>query len=210
MVEAAGAGRWRGTGLPLAGMALLLLIVFIVVPIVELYVIIQVGQAIGVVATLLLLLLSAVLGTFMLRSQGRAVWRRFNQALSERRVPHREVLDGVLVIFGGALLVTPGFLTDVAGILMLLPPSRAGIRGFLSKLFVGRIALSGRAAYWGYNRARGRRGGDGDGGSAADSGPGPGAAPPPPRRRSRAYDVEGEAQEIRDESLLDRPSDSER
>ena len=193
-------------------MPLLLLIVFIVVPIVELYVIIQVGQAIGVIPTLFLLLLSAVLGTVLLRSQGRAVWRRFNQALNERRVPHREVLDGVLVIFGGALLLTPGFVTDVVGILFLLPPSRAGIRGFLSKLFIGRIALSGRAAYWGYNRVRGRpddAGGSADGRSAGP-GPGSGSADPRPRRPSRAYDVEGDAQEIKDESLLDRPSDSQR
>jgi UPF0716 protein FxsA len=193
-------------------MPLLLLIVFIVVPIVELYVIIQVGQAIGVVPTLFLLLLSAVLGTVLLRSQGRAVWRRFNQALNERRVPHREVLDGVLVIFGGALLLTPGFVTDVVGILFLLPLSRAGIRGFISKLFIGRVALSGRAAYWGYNRVRGRGGepgGPGDG-PAPGRGAGPGAGGPPPRRASRPYDVEGEAHEVSDESLLDRPSDSRR
>jgi UPF0716 protein FxsA len=161
-----------------------------------------------VVPTLFLLLLSAVLGTVLLRSQGRAVWRRFNQALNERRVPHREVLDGVLVIFGGALLLTPGFVTDVVGILFLLPPSRAGIRGFISKLFVGRIALGGRAAYWGYNRVRGR-GGDARGGGDGPA-PGPGAGGPPPRGTSRPYDVEGEAHEVRDESLLDRPSDSQR
>jgi UPF0716 protein FxsA len=151
-----------------------------------------------VVPTLFLLLLSAVLGTVLLRSQGRAVWRRFNQALNERRVPHREVLDGVLVIFGGALLLTPGFVTDVVGILFLLPLSRAGIRGFISKLFIGRVALSGRAAYWGYNRVRGRRGDP------------RGAGGTPPRRTGRQYDVEGEAHEVRDESLLDRPSDSRR
>src|SRR5215213_6008726 len=98
-------------------MALILLLLFIVVPLVELYVIIQVGQAIGLVPTIFLLLLSAVLGTALLRSQGRAVWRRFNEALAERRVPHREVFDGVLVILGGALLLTPGFVTDILGLL---------------------------------------------------------------------------------------------
>ena len=85
----------------------LLLILFIVVPLIELFVIIQVGQAIGLWPTIALLLLSAVLGTALLRSQGRAVWRRFNDALAERRVPHREVFDGVLVIVGGTLLLTP-------------------------------------------------------------------------------------------------------
>jgi UPF0716 protein FxsA len=188
----------------------LLLILFIVVPIVELFVIIQVGQAIGVWPTVLLLFLDAVLGAVLLRSQGRAAWRRFNLALSERRVPHREVFDGVLVIFGGALLLTPGFVTDVFGLLLLIPPSRDAIRAVASRLLVGRVALGGRAAYWGFNRARGRGSrGPATGGPATGSASGgsnaSGAAGPPPRPTSREYDVEGSAQEIKDESLLDRP-----
>ncbi len=92
-----------------------LVLLFIAVPFVELYVILQVGEAIGAVWTILLLAADSVLGAALLRSQGRAVWRRFNQALAEGRMPHREVQDGVLVIFGGAFLITPGFITDVAG-----------------------------------------------------------------------------------------------
>ena len=187
-------------------MALLLLLLFIVVPLVELYVIIQVGQAIGLVPTLILLLLDAILGAALLRSQGRAAWRRFNQALAERRVPHREVLDGVLVILGGALLLTPGFVTDVFGLLLLIPPSRDAIRKFGSLFFFRRVQVGTRAAGWGYSRVRGR-------GRPAADGPSTGSganAGPPPRRPSRTYDVEGEAQEIKDESLLDRPSDPER
>jgi UPF0716 protein FxsA len=192
-------------------MALLLLIAFIVVPLVELYVIIQVGQAIGVVPTIFLLLLSAVLGTALLRSQGRVVWRRFNDALAERRVPHREVFDGVLVILGGALLLTPGFVTDIFGMLFLIPPSRAAIRGLASRLLVGRVMLGGRTAAWGYGRMRGRRSGTGP---AAGAGAGAGGAPPggtgragpPPRRSRSSYDVDGTAHEIKDETLLDRPA----
>ena len=113
--------------MPLWALALL----FLLVPIAELYVIIQVGEAIGLGWTVVLLIADSVLGSLLLRSQGRAVWRRFNEALAQGRVPHREVVDGVLVIFGGALLLTPGFLTDIVGITFLLPPTRAIIRRFL-------------------------------------------------------------------------------
>src|SRR5215210_1580470 len=98
----------------------LLLLLFIVVPIVELAVIIKVGQLIGFWPTIALLIADAILGSLLLRSQGRAAWRRFNEALAERRMPHKEVMDGVLVIFGGALLLTPGFVTDVFGLALLI------------------------------------------------------------------------------------------
>jgi len=107
---------------------LALLALFIVVPLAELYVILQVGDAIGVPWTILLLAADSVLGSMLLRSQGRAVWRRFSEALAQGRMPHREVQDGVLVIFGGAFLITPGFITDIFGLLMLLPPTRPLVR----------------------------------------------------------------------------------
>ena len=116
-------------------MPLLLLLLFIVVPLVELYVIITVGGAIGVLPTIALLLADSVLGAALMRSQGRAAWRRFNQAIAERRLPAREALDGILVIFGGALLLTPGFVTDVFGIIFLLPPTRAVVRRVLMGRF---------------------------------------------------------------------------
>jgi len=112
-----------------------LFLVFLVLPLTELYVIIQVGGAIGIGWTLLLLLADSILGTVLLRSQGRTVWRRFNAAIAEGRMPHREVLDGALVILGGAFLLTPGFITDVFGVLLLLPPTRAiGRRLIMSRL----------------------------------------------------------------------------
>jgi UPF0716 protein FxsA len=103
---------------------------FIVLPLAELYVILKVGDAIGVPWTILLLAADSILGAVLLRSQGRAVWRRFNEALATGRMPHREVQDGVLVIFGGAFLITPGFITDIIGMLLLLPPTRALIRRY--------------------------------------------------------------------------------
>ena len=110
-----------------------LVLLFIAVPIAELYVILQVGDAIGVVPTILLLAADSLLGSMLLRNQGRSVWRQFNETLGAGRMPHREVFDGVAVIFGGALLITPGFLTDVLGLLLLIPPTRSLLRRFAAR-----------------------------------------------------------------------------
>ena len=147
-------------------MPLLLVALFILVPIAELAVIIQVGQVIGVWWTVALLIADSVLGALLMRSQGRAAWRRFNAAIASGRVPAREVADGVMVIFGGALLLTPGFLTDVFGILFLLPPTRAVLRRLFLRRATGRITVSM-----------------------------PGAAMPP-RPGRRADDVEGTAVDV--------------
>jgi UPF0716 protein FxsA len=169
----------------LGAVPLLLLLAFVVVPLVELYVLIQVGQAIGVIPTLALLLLDSILGAALMRSQGRVAWRRFNQAVAAGRVPAREVLDGVLVIFGGAFLLTPGFVTDVFGVLFLLPPTRALIRRLLVRGALGRlrfvVAAPGAAARFG-GVAAGRRA----------------------RRAGHDFDVEGTASEIHDPKELPR------
>jgi UPF0716 protein FxsA len=114
---------------------------FIALPLVELYVILKVGDAIGAVWTILLLAADSVLGSLLLRSQGRSVWRRFNAALAEGKMPHREVIDGVLVIFGGAFLITPGFVTDFVGLLLLLPPTRSLIRSNVVRRLGRRVAV---------------------------------------------------------------------
>ena len=126
-------------------MPLLLVLLFIVVPILELWVLIEIGSAIGVLPTIALLILDSVLGAALMRSQGRSAWARFNRALAEGRVPGREVLDGALVIFGGALLLTPGFLTDILGLCLLLPPTRAVVRKVLVQRFAGRIVTTASA-----------------------------------------------------------------
>jgi UPF0716 protein FxsA len=123
-------------------MLLPLVLLFIVVPIVEIYVIIQVGQAIGALWTIALLVADSILGSMLMRAQGRAAWQRFNEAVGVGRVPAREVVDGVLVVFGGALLLTPGFVTDIFGLCFLLPPSRALIRRLLVKRFAGRLVVA--------------------------------------------------------------------
>jgi UPF0716 protein FxsA len=118
-----------------------LIVLFIVVPLAELYVILQVGDAIGAVWTILLLAADSLLGSLLLRSQGRTVWRRFNSTLAEGRMPHREVIDGVLVVFGGAFLITPGFLTDIVGILLLIPPTRALVRKLVARRLGRRVVV---------------------------------------------------------------------
>ena len=119
-----------------------LLILFIIVPIAELAVIIQVGQQIGVLWTVAILVVDSILGSILMRAQGRSAWRRFNVTLQSGRPPAREVLDGVLVIFGGALLLTPGFITDILGLVLLLPPSRAVVRRVLVRRFADRMIAS--------------------------------------------------------------------
>jgi UPF0716 protein FxsA len=157
-------------------MPLLLILLFIVVPIAELYVIIQVGQAIGVVPTLILLLADALLGSWLLKHEGRSAWRRFNEALAARRFPGREVADGALIIVGGTLLLTPGFITDIFGLFLLLPPTRAISRRLLKRLTIGRFAVVTTSS-----GGFGPFGPPSTGGSA---------------RPSRDYDVEGTAEEV--------------
>jgi len=152
----------------------LLVLLFIVLPIAELYVIIQIGGAIGVVPTLAILVADSLIGAALARSQSRAAWERFNRALAEGRVPGREVFDGAMIILGGALLLTPGFITDVFGIFLLLPPTRAALRKFLTRFASKRAGVAWRIGAFGSARARGRR-------------PGP-----------REYDYEGSAREVTD------------
>jgi UPF0716 protein FxsA len=123
-------------------MFLPLVLLFIAIPIAELAVIIQVGQAIGVWWTIGLLVADSILGWWLMRHQGRTAWRRFNEAVQAGRIPTREVLDGALVIFGGALLLTPGFITDILGFALLIPPSRAVVRAVLVRRLAHRMVVS--------------------------------------------------------------------
>lgn len=123
---------------------MLLILVFIVVPIVELWLILQVaelmgGGARGAALTIGLLVADSLLGAALLRSQGRSVWRQFTGAIDARRMPAREIVDGGFVIVGGVLLLTPGFLSDIVGILMLIPPTRRIFGGWVIGLLSSRV-----------------------------------------------------------------------
>jgi UPF0716 protein FxsA len=126
----------------------LLFLLFIVVPIAEIYVIIQVGQAIGALWTILLLIADSIIGARLLSWQGRRAWARFQEAIASGRVPHREVLDGALIIVGGAFLLTPGFITDVVGLVLLVPPSRALVRRALTRAIARRRLRFLRVVSW--------------------------------------------------------------
>jgi UPF0716 protein FxsA len=114
-------------------MVLLPLLLLVLWPVAELIVIIKVAEAIGVLLTLLLLLAGWPLGMWAIRAEGRGVLRRMAAAVNEGRVPGREVLDGALVLLGGTLLMIPGFITDVIGLLLLLPPARIPLRRLLAR-----------------------------------------------------------------------------
>ena len=148
--------------------------IFIAVPILELYVIIKVGGLIGVLPTLVLLFGMSLLGATLLRHQGRGAWQRFNRALAERRFPGHEVADGLMITIGGALLLTPGFITDAVGLLLLIPPTRAVARRLLQAWVTRRFLVVGV---------------DGMRGAPPQSSSGAGPA-------SRPYDFEGTAEEI--------------
>ncbi len=120
----------------------MLLVLFVVVPAAELYVILQVSHAIGVFETITALLVISVLGAWLCRIQGFGVVRRLQIALDQGRLPTRELEDGALILLAGALLLTPGFLGDVVGILLLLPPTRAVARAGLSRLVRDRIGVT--------------------------------------------------------------------
>ena len=191
-----------------------LVLIFIVVPIAELYVIIQVGGAIGVIPTLVLLLLDALLGSMLLRHQGRAAWVRFNRALAENRLPHKEVFDGVLIIFGGALLITPGFITDIFGPRPADPadagdrpghlvPDRPQADGAGEALWTWVGHRSFRAAAC-PQRARAAAGRTGRAAARARlrTTCSAGRSPVAPRAGPRPDDIEGTGHEIRDEDEL--------
>jgi UPF0716 protein FxsA len=114
----------------------LLFLLLLVVPLAELWVIVEVAGALGILETLALLVLVSVAGAWLLKQQGMATWLRLKRSLERGDIPAEEVTDGALILLGGALLLTPGFLTDLVGLILLLPPSRAVIKGSFRRFVV--------------------------------------------------------------------------
>jgi UPF0716 protein FxsA len=135
----------------------LLVGLLVVVPLVEIYVLVQVGQVLGALPTVLLLVVMSLLGSWLLKREGTRTWRAFRAALQAHRVPAAEVADGALVIFGGALLLTPGFVTDAVGLLCVLPGSRAVVRRVLTGLVARRFGVVGMAGAFAADRYAARR-----------------------------------------------------
>ncbi len=110
----------------------ILFLLFLIIPIIEIYLLIQVGSIIGAFYTILLIILTAIVGAFLLRAQGIATLRRVQENVAKGKVPAMEMLEGLMLLVGGALLLTPGFFTDALGFVCLIPTlRRAVIRLFL-------------------------------------------------------------------------------
>ncbi|MGB1158093.1 MAG: FxsA family protein [Porticoccaceae bacterium] len=128
----------------------LLLTVFIVMPILEMWVLISVGGHIGAINTICLVLLTAVVGIVLLRAQGFETLWRGREKLQKGQVPAQEMAEGIVLAVSGALLLTPGFVTDVVGFIGLVPVSRKVlIRALLHRLKITSISAAGRADFFG-------------------------------------------------------------
>jgi UPF0716 protein FxsA len=125
---------------PLVSLALFT--IFIVVPLIEIYVLIQVGQVIGPWWTILLLVLDSILGTWLIKREGGRAWRALRDALDSGRMPGTELADGALILIGGTLMLAPGFVTDLFGVLLILPPTRPVFRRLLTTLVARRVVLN--------------------------------------------------------------------
>ena len=187
-------------------MALLLLAAFILVPLIEIGLFIEVGGWIGLWPTLGLIILTAVVGTALLRQQGLATLRRAQSQMDAGQVPAKELFDGVCLLIGGLLLLTPGFFTDAVGFLLLMPP----VRDLLRQRLGGRMT-----------RVHLHRAGGGFGPRPGGPGPqrpgdrprGPGGEPPPhpgrgwSRPKQPGPTLEGDYVDVTDESEGPKPSD---
>ncbi len=120
-----------------------LLLIFIGIPLIELYLFLAIGQRIGIFATIATVVLTGFLGAWLTKQQGLKTLARYQQTLSEGRLPHTEVIEGIMILAAGAVLLTPGFLTDLIGFTLLIPPARAWVRNRLTNYLKTRIQVAG-------------------------------------------------------------------
>ena len=120
-----------------------LVVLFAVIPVIEIYLIIKAGQLIGPLPTVLLLLAISLAGAWLVRSQGFLILRRIQSELAEGRLPTAELLDGAMILVGGVLLLTPGFFTDLLGLLFLIPFTRSVIKEIVRRWLQRRLDRGG-------------------------------------------------------------------
>lgn len=130
----------------------LLLLAFLVIPLVELYVFVQVAEQVGFAATVLWIVGVSVIGAWLVKREGLSALRRANDKVAAGSLPTDELVSGVLILVAGALLLTPGFFTDSVGVLLLFPPSRALLRGFVRRRFSAGPVLIGGPGFPGAGR----------------------------------------------------------
>ncbi len=126
-----------------------LFLMFFLVPLIELYLLIKLGQLIGAVNTVLLVVITAGLGAFFAKTQGLAIVLEIKFQLSQGRLPGNSLIEGALILIAGFVLLTPGLLTDIFGFLLLIPVSRRQIREWVKDWFRGKIkgSRSGQSGY---------------------------------------------------------------
>ncbi len=136
-----------------------LFLAFVVLPLADLYLLVKVAGRIGLLETVALVVVTGVVGGLVARLQGLNTLRKIQIKLAKRQSPSDELADGALILVGGALLVTPGLITDLLGFLLLLPFTRPFVRRMLQRYLRGRVEVVRHEAGWGGGSA----GGDGDG-----------------------------------------------
>ncbi len=152
-----------------------LVVAFVVLPLVEIYLLIQVGQVIGAWWTVLLLIAVSVLGSYLIKHEGARAWQALQAALRTHRMPARELADGALILIGGTLLLTPGFLTDALGLFFILPFTRPVARRLLTGFITRRFLSAASRPAGDASRPGGRAGGGVGGQGEARQSPGPGS-----------------------------------
>lgn len=157
----------------------LLVVAFVVVPLVEIAVLIEVGQVIGPWWTIGLLVADSIVGGWLVKREGGRAWRALRTALASGRMPAQELADGALVLVGGTLMLTPGFVTDAVGLALLIPPTRAIARRLLRAYVARRLVVVGAGSR-----------------SRPPSGPDDRARPDPAGTGNRHYDFDSTAEEI--------------
>jgi UPF0716 protein FxsA len=180
-----------------------LLLLFLLTPAVELGILIQVDQLIGFGPTIALIVATGIAGSYLARREGLNTWRRLNQRLSAGDLPGKELVDGVIILMAGALLITPGVLTDVIGFLGLLPPTRALIRKVVLRRFRSKMEEGSMQVQFGFF------GGAAPGPNGTSPGPSPDTSEPPPSAADQAGpDWQGQPRQVPDHSEGPRsPSD---
>ncbi|MCE2524706.1 MAG: FxsA family protein [Acidimicrobiia bacterium] len=160
-------------------MFIVLLLVLLGIPVAEIFFIIRVARDLGIAETIGLLVAVTLAGAWLVRRSGLGVLRQIQERLARGEIPGKELVDGLLILVGGLLMLTPGFLTDAVGLLLLVPPTRLALRALLIRRYSKRIRIAGWKAgpgasgFSGFG-AGGRRHGAGGFGSGSDTEPGRG------------------------------------
>ncbi len=183
----------------LGAVFILLLLMLLGIPVAEIFFIIRVARDLGIPETIGLLVAVSVVGAWLVRRSGLGVLRQIQERLGRGEIPGKELVDGLLILVGGLLMLTPGFLTDAVGLLLLIPPTRLALRALLIRRYSKRLRVAG------WTPGRGFLGGF-PGGASGGFGSGPGSGTGPDR--SDVRDVREPRALRRGRSRRSKPGDS--